>query len=205
MKVYWYLLVVAVCPCLFGHCRSTWGRSSSGGYNDWSSPNWKQGPDGSWHWEEGTGAACSSSSGSGGQAMPIAMSSTWTSDPPSPLVPPDVAVPVPEHPDDKTDGFWKCELESRVRMAALTPYEGHMLMKFFGANGGDQERADVAKLMQLYGKGKGAGEACRRLGKFLVDKNKWTKGQVGVMIKLQLIHWLIMCILYRIGLQPIHV
>jgi hypothetical protein len=104
------------------------------------------------------------------------------------LVPPDVAVPVPEHPDDKTDGFWKCELESRVRMAALTPYEGHMLMKFFGANGGDQERADVAKLMQLYGKGKGAGEACRRLGKFLVDKNKWTKGQVGVMIKLQLIH-----------------
>ena len=70
-------------------------------------------------------------------------------------------------------------MNCRVRNDSLTPYEEHCLAKFFSANGGNKEKVDVAKLIQFYGKAKGAGSACRRLGMFLVEKYQWSKGQVG--------------------------
>lgn len=66
-----------------------------------------------------------------------------------------------------------------MRNDSLTPYEEHCLAKFFSANGGNKEKVDVAKLIQFYGKAKGAGSARRRLGMFLVEKYQWSKGQVG--------------------------
>ena len=80
--------------------------------------------------------------------------------------------------DPEADKFWASEVESRVRNAALTPHEVHRLKKYFKDDNALQ--GSVSKVVQLFGKPKGAMKAARSLLKAICDKKQWTKGEVGV-------------------------
>ena len=80
--------------------------------------------------------------------------------------------------DPEADKFWASEVGSRIRNAALTPHEVHRLNKYFKDD--DALQGSVNKVVQMFGKPKGAMKAACSLLKAIFEKKQWTKGEVGV-------------------------